>query len=78
MDEQMGLSQRGMEQQPQQGEIAIEDVIKALMQGVSPEELIKAGVPAEMVQQAVQMIQQQQQQQQEAPAQGGLSQAGLR
>ena len=47
--------------QQQQG-ITVEDVVKALMQGATPEQLLQAGVPQEMIQQAIQILQQQAQQ----------------
>ena len=70
------MGETPMQEGQEQGGITIEDVIKALMQGISPEELVKAGVPPEMIQQAIQMMQSQMQGQQ-APQQGGLSQAGM-
>ena len=63
----------------QQG-ITIDDVIKALMQGATPEQLLQAGVPKEMIQQAIQILQQQAQQQGQGgqPQQPqGLSQVGM-
>jgi len=66
------------EQQEPQG-ITVEDVVKALMQGISPEELIKHGVPPELIKQAIQIIQQlaQAQSPQGQPQGQGLSQAGI-
>jgi len=74
-----GTEQGGGQQEPQG--ITVEDVIKALMQGISPEELIKHGVSPELIKQAIQIIQQLAQAQSQSPQgqpQGqGLSQAGI-
>ena len=81
MQQSQGLSTMGAQPAPeaeiqapegQQG-ITIEDVIKALMQGATPEQLLQSGVPQEMIQQAIQILQQQSQQNNQ-----GLSQIGMR
>jgi hypothetical protein len=88
MNQQGGLSTMGVEapteapvQGGQEGQgITIEDVVHALMNGISPEELVKSGVPVEMVKEAIMMIQQQSQGEgmaHDTSAQGGLSQMGM-
>jgi hypothetical protein len=57
--------------------VSIEEVVKALLAGVSPEELIQAGVPVEVVQQAVEMVRQEAQAQPMAPETQGLSAMGV-
>jgi len=67
------------EQQEPQG-VTLEDVVKALMQGATPQQLQDAGIPIELIKQAIQMIQQQSQGHmgQGGQQQGqGLSQAGM-
>ena len=54
-------------------EVMIEEVIQLLMQGVQPQELVDAGVPVELIEQAIMIIEQQMQSQQ-APTQGGQGQ----
>jgi hypothetical protein len=54
----------GAQEQREQIIALLKEVIQLLLQGVSPEELIKKGVPREIVEKAIQIIQQQQ-------AQGG-------
>jgi hypothetical protein len=56
--------------------ISLKEIVMALMSGVSPEELIKAGVPPELIDQAIQMLESQAQQQ-HAPTGGGLSHLGM-
>jgi len=87
MQQGQGLSTMGAQDAPdqqdtgaQQQGITVEDVVKALMQGATPEQLLQAGVPEEMIQQAIQILQQQAQQQGQGgqPQQPqGLSQAGM-
>jgi len=48
----------------------LKQVVELLMQGVSPEELMQQGVPQEVIQAAMQIIQQQQAQQQQAQPEG--------
>ena len=57
--------------QGQGQQIAVQDVVNMLMQGVPPEQLVQQGVPVEMIQEAIQIImaQEQQAQQAQAPAQ---------
>lgn len=50
------------------GNVTIEDLVKLLLQGISPQELVNAGVPAELVQQAIDMAKQMMAQQ----GQGGM------
>jgi hypothetical protein len=69
--EEQGLAAQGA--QPQ-GQVTVEMVIEALMKGATPEQLLQAGVPREMIEQAIMIIQQQMQQQQpQAPADAGLA-----
>jgi len=65
-----GLAQQGQEQGMQE---AVEQVIAMLQQGKSPEELVQMGVPEELIQMAMQMLQQEQQQQPQA----GLAGQGM-
>lgn len=52
-DVSQGLASQGAQPQP-----TMKEVVQLLKQGVQPEELIKAGVPPEMVQAAVQLVMQ--------------------
>ena len=72
--EEMGLAQQsaGQEQQAGGAEEAqlqelVMQVIQMLQQGVSPEELLQKGVPEEIIQMAMQMLQQQGGQEQGQP-----------
>lgn len=40
------------------GNVTIEDLVKLLLQGISPQELVNAGVPAQLVEQAIAMAKQ--------------------
>ena len=61
--------------QPQQPDMAmIEQVIQLLMDGVDPEELIKQGVPPEVIMQAIDMLEQQLAQQGQAQPQQPMQQ----
>ena len=51
MNEEMGLAQQGANRQP-----TVREVVELLKQGVKPEELIKYGIPEEMIQAAMQML----------------------
>lgn len=54
----------------------VEEVMALLMQGIEPQALIEQGIPPELVQEAVAMLQQQMAAQQQAvppEAQGGLA-----
>ena len=56
----------------------VEEIIALLMQGADPEELVKMGVPPELIMQAIQIIQQQMGQQQAAePQPMGMGGEGL-
>jgi ribose 5-phosphate isomerase len=59
------------------GSEMVQQVVQLLMQGVSPEELVQQGVPIEVIQEAIAMIQAQEQQemamQQPAHTEGGLA-----
>lgn len=62
-------------QQTQQ--VSVEQVLEMLMQGADPEQLLKQGIPMEIIEQALQIIMQQQQQGQQAPQQPAQTEAGL-
>lgn len=80
-----GLASQGMQQGQEQGgnEEIVEQIVKLLQQGVTPEELIKKGVPKELIMQAIQILQQNSAQQNGAgqmPSQvqgSGLAQSGM-
>ena len=69
------MEEQGLAAQAGQGQDAamqaISQIVELLMQGVTVEELLRQGVPQELVMKAIEMMkaqQQQQQQQQMAPA----------
>lgn len=64
MMQEQGLAQQMAEPQGQAPQISPEEIAELLMQGVDPEELLKRGVPIEVVKQAIQMVMQMEQQQQ--------------
>jgi hypothetical protein len=83
-EEEMGLAQKaaaegagGMGQQMP----TLEELVQLLMQGITPEELAEAGVPTQLIEQAIAMAQQMaqapQQQQQAAPTQGLAGKAAM-
>lgn len=81
MNEEQGLAQQGAQAQQQQ---MLDQVVQMLMQGMSPEELQAQGVPAQLIQMAMQIVEQQQQQQGQMQPQGqvpeglaGMTQQGL-
>ena len=85
MNEQMGLAaQGGMQEQqgPTQEQIVMK-VAELLAQGVTPEQLMAKGVPQEIIEMAMQLLQSQQGQQlpQAEPVQsvpdGGLASRGM-
>lgn len=45
--------------QPQVNQQMVQQVVALLQQGISPEELAQQGVPVEVIQMAIQMLQQQ-------------------
>jgi hypothetical protein len=57
MESPVGGAGQEMVQQGSAG-VSVEQVVEALMQGVSPEELVKAGVPEELIDQAIEIIKQ--------------------
>jgi len=78
-----GLAAQGA-QQPQASGVSVEQVVQALMAGTTPEELMQAGVPQEIIMQAIQIIEQQMAQQgggqpqaPQQPAPGGLASQGM-
>lgn len=54
---------------------SVEQIAQALMKGISPEELLQAGIPRELIEQAMMLVQQamEAQQGQTPPQQGGLA-----
>lgn len=67
--EEQGLAGQSMGQ-PQLDMEMVKQVAQMLMQGMSPEELMQKGVPREVIEAAMQMIQQQQAQSQQAGPEG--------
>ena len=70
--------EQGMEMAPSTGtpQIAVQDLVNMLKQGITPEELLQQGVPEAMINQALMMLQQEMQQgqiQPQAPQGGGLA-----
>ena len=70
--------EQGMEMAPSTGtpQIAVQDLVNMLKQGITPEELLQQGVPEAMINQALMMMQQEMQQgqiQPQAPQGGGLA-----
>lgn len=51
----------------------LQQVVQALMQGTNPDDLLKQGVPKEIIMQAIQIIQQQMAQQQQGQQPQGLA-----
>lgn len=87
MNEQMGLAAQGgmQEQQGPTTEQIVQKVAELLSQGVTAEQLIEKGVPKEIIQMAMQLLQSQQGQQmpqaepvQGVPSDGGLASRGMR
>lgn len=75
-----GMGQGAMQPKGPSTAMGVEEVAQLLMQGVEPEELLEQGIPAEVIQQAIQMLMQQAQQQSAQPAQtatGRQMQGGL-
>ncbi len=80
IDSQQNIAENPIQEGQAAGGISVEEVIQLLMSGKNPQELAEAGVPVEIIKQAIQIIQQQVQQQQaqdQIPQQGGLSQIGM-
>jgi hypothetical protein len=73
MDESLaGMAQTGGQQQGQMP--TVEQIAQALMQGATPEQLLQAGVPRELIEQAIALLQQAMAEQQaggQPPQQGG-------
>lgn len=77
MEEQGLAAQAGQGQGQDAAMQAISQIVELLMQGVTVEELLRQGVPQELVMQAVEMMKAQQAQQQQmapAPQDPGLAQ----
>ena len=75
------MEEQGLAAQVGQGQDAamqaISQIVALLMQGVTPEELLRQGVPHELVMKAIEMVKAQQAQQQQmapAPQDPGLAQ----
>jgi len=83
MEQGLAAQQGGQPQmgQPQQQggdmEAMLQQVVQLLMQGVDPEELLKQGVPMEIVKQAIQMVMAQQRQAPAATESGLAMSAGM-
>lgn len=78
--EEMGLAAQSAQQAQPSTEEMVQQVMQALMEGMSPEELLQQGVPAEVIQMAIQMLQQQQSAGKApvpAEQQGGLAAASM-
>ena len=71
MEEELGLAQ--MAGNRPAGQYGLEEIIAMLMQGADPEDLIEAGIPKELVIQAIQELTAQMQAQQPANQEGGLA-----
>ena len=87
MNEQIGLAAQGgmQEQQGPTQEQLVMKVAELLAQGVTAEQLMEKGVPKEIIQMAMQLLQSQQGQQmpqvepvQGVPSDGGLASRGMR
>ena len=87
MNEQIGLAAQGsiQEQQGPTQEQIVMKVAELLAQGVTPEQLMAKGVPQEIIEMAMQLLQSQQGQQlpqaepvQGVPNDGGLASRGMR
>ena len=87
MNEQVGLAAQGgmQEQQGPTQEQLVMKVAELLAQGVTAEQLMEKGVPKEIIQMAMQLLQSQQGQQmpqvepvQGVPNDGGLASRGMR
>ena len=64
-------AQAGQDQQQAQ---MVQQVMEMLVQGATPEELVRQGVPASMIEMAVKLLREQQQQMAPAPQDPGLAQ----
>lgn len=53
-----------------QGPAMVEQAVQMLMQGATPEQLLQAGIPAQVIEQAMAIVEQQMQQQ--MPQGGGM------
>jgi hypothetical protein len=60
-------------------QVTVEELVELLLQGITPEELMAAGVPQQLIEQAMGMLQQMSQQgpTQQAGMEQGLAQAGM-
>lgn len=74
MNEEQGLAQQGAQAQQQQ---MLDQVVQMLMQGMSPEELQAQGVPAQLIQMAMQIVQQEMAKQQQGNPQQPQGLQGL-
>ena len=73
-----GMGQ-GLAGQGQQGmQMQVQEIARLLEQGITPDELLQQGVPKDLIDMAIRMLQQPTQQPVAAPAGGGLAaQQGL-
>lgn len=73
-----GLAAQAQPQAPQPGNDqlpTVEEVVQLLRDGAAPEQLEDMGIPAELIMQAIQVLEQQMAQQGQAPQQGLAAQA---
>lgn len=78
MGEEMGLAAQMGQQSgnPNAGQMpSVEEIAALLSQGITPEELQAAGVPVELIKQAIAMLKQSQAP--AAPVQGAMGQGGM-
>lgn len=69
-EEMQGMAAMGVPQrQPQPSQMTVQQVIDAIMQGANPEDLLKMGVPQELIDQAMMILMEQTQ----PPMQEGLA-----
>ena len=74
-EELMGLAaMQGLKQDPMRD---IQEIVRMLEQGMSPEELVQRGVPRELVAQAIEMLNNQVQQVEEPGLAGMYTQSGM-
>jgi len=61
MEEDLGLAQEAAAQGSgvSSAPVTVQEVMQYLMQGITPEQLVQAGVPVELIEQAIAMLQQQ-------------------
>ena len=68
-----GLAQQGQQGRQGSGQQVVEEIMMLLQQGVTPEELMQKGVPQEIIEAAMAMLQQMAAQQQQGEGLAGRS-----